>query len=246
MNISPWIPVDPRHTVILSGMITALKIRAEKRLGANISSALVASPTLPYLYDQTLHAAILDAGLEDMDRTHTWYGASFKQPQAVMAGWEIGICHDWWNKTSCYNEAGSWPRENPITILYTSNALCVAMGDTKGIYGYQSSHTYPSSMDFTLGYDERMNNPDEAFYWEAVRERIMKGALGSAVFLPRNPTVWIHGDKAAIDDLKFREVVKRAIQDVLQADPPIYFPDDPEYVAARGAALVLRAGKYGP
>lgn len=227
-------------------MITALKVRAEERLGIKINSTLIASTTLPYLYDQMILASILDAGLEDMDHTHTRYGYSFKQPQAVMAGMGAGMCHQWWNKSACYDEVGAWPGENPITILYTSNALCVSMGGSKGIYGYQSSHTFPSSMDFTLGYDERNHNPDESFYWEVVRERIMKGALGSAAFKPRNPTVWVHGDEEAVSNLRFRQVLKRAIYDILQDEPPVYFTDDPEYVAAKGAALVLRGGKYGP
>lgn len=207
--ISPWIPVDPHHTAILSSMITSLRLRAEERLSVKLNSTLIASTTLPYLSDQTIHASILDAGLEDMDHTHTWYGSSFKQPQAVMAGTGTGMCHYWWNKTACDDEVGAWPRENPITILYTSNTLCVSMGDSKGIYGYQSSHTYPSSMGFTLGFDQRNHNPDESYYWEAVRERIMKGALGSAAFKPRNPTVWVHGDEEAVGDRKFRQALKK-------------------------------------
>lgn len=242
---SPWIPVDPQQTAVLSKMIADLRFRAQKRLGVKINSTLVAAPALPYLYDVNLKASIQDAGLEDMDgRPGGWLGASFRQPQGAMAGLGNGMCHTYWDRPTCSDEAAQLSRDCSVTILYTSNALCVVMGTSKGMYGYQPSGTLPSSMDFKLGYNERNHNPDESFYWAAVRERIMRGALSGAAFLPWNVTVFVHGDKDAVDDPKFREVLEDAIYDLPFGRPPIHFPDDPEFLVARGTASIVRRGKW--
>lgn len=227
-------------------MIEDLKNKAEERLGVKVTSTLVATPALPYLYPTNLHRSILDAGLEDLDdNNYAKIGCQFKQTNAVMAAWGIGMCYTYWDRPTCEHEIGRWPLERSITILYTSNALCVGMGDSQGIYGYEPLYSYPSSMDFTLGYGNRHHSPDEALYWTAVRERIMKGVLGSGLFLPRNHTVFVHGDKDAVENPKFREVLEGVIRSLLSDGLPIYYPDDPEFLAARGAAVVIqREGKF--
>jgi hypothetical protein len=85
-------------------------------------------------------------------------------------------------------------------------------------------------MDFNLGSQALHDNPDEEYYWQAVRDRIVAGVAGG---LPANrPTkVFLLGDKTRGNT--FRAVIEDALKSILGYVPDVY-DDDAVFSAARG------------
>jgi hypothetical protein len=132
------------------------------------------------------------------------------------------------------------PVTTVLMVLYTRNALCVEVSPMKSAYAYYPYLMSPSSMDFNLGLQALHNNPDEEYYWQGVRDRIVAGVTGG---LPANrPTkVFLLCDNTCRNT--FKAVMEDALKSILGYVPDVY-DDDPVFSAARDAAEFARRGGF--
>jgi hypothetical protein len=102
---------------------------------------------------------------------------------------------------------------------------------------------YPGSdkfkvVDLNLGWDKRHENPTGGFYWEAVRDAIIKPALEASYYHHRkSDKILLHGDRCT--DEKFQKVLREVVERALENNPEI-FELDPVFSAARGAAEMAK------
>jgi hypothetical protein len=174
--------------------------------------------------------------LRSLDNPNNLYRL-FREPAGAEASYGLGLCHDPSNVDRCNKEQHEMPIATVLTILYTRNALCVEVSVMKSAYAYYPYATSPPSIDFNLGSQALHDNPDEEYYWKAVRDRIMAGGL------PANrPTkVFLLGESTHED--KFRAVMEDALKSILGYVLEIY-DEDPVFSAARGAAEFARRGGF--
>lgn len=96
----------------------------------------------------------------------------------------------------------------------------------------------PVVTDLNLGWDKRKDNPNEKYYWAAVRDAIITPVLEANKYISRETnTVLLHGDCTWID--RFQNVLREAVEGVLPNKPEI-FAFDPVFSSARGAAEMAK------
>jgi hypothetical protein len=69
------------------------------------------------------------------------------------------------------------PSRYVLSIMYIRNSLCVERVFMQLIYREFPLFAKPLSMDFNLGSDESHSNPDEDYYWQAVKDTIWGGSF---------------------------------------------------------------------
>jgi hypothetical protein len=177
---------------ILAGMPKALRTAAEAYLGNRIYCALAVCPNLVALYREDIEDAFEYLSLRSLDNPNNLFRL-FREPAGAEASYGLGLCHDPSNIDRCNKEEYEMPTTTVLTVLCTKNALCVEVSVMKSAYAYYPYPTSPPSMDFNLGSQAVHDNPDEEYYWQAVRDRIV---VGVAEGLPgRRPTkVFLLGD----------------------------------------------------
>lgn len=220
-------------------MLGDLRIAAEEYLGNSIYYALGACPNLVALYREDIEDAFKYLSLKSLDDPNNLYRL-FREPAGAEASYGLGLCHDPSNVYHCNEEQHEMPITTVLTVLYTRNALCVEVSVMKSAYAYYPYSTSPPSMDFNLGSQALHDNPDEEYYWQAVRDRIVAGVTGG---LPANRPmkVFLLGDSTRGDT--FRTVIEDALKSILGYVPDVY-DDDPVFSAARGAAEFARRGGF--
>jgi hypothetical protein len=224
---------------ILAEMLAALRTAAERYLGSSIYYALAACPNLVALYREDIEDAFEYLSLRSLDNPNNLYRL-FREPAGAEASYGLGLCHDPSNVDRCNKEQHEMPIATVLTVLYTRNALCAEVSVMKSAYAYYPYPTSPPSMDFNLGSQALHDNPDEEYYWQAVRDRIVAGVAGG---LPANrPTkVFLLGESTHED--KFRAAMEDTLKTILGYVPEIY-DKDPVFNAARGAAEFARRGGF--
>ena len=95
-------------------------------------------------------------------------------------------------------------------------------------------------MDFTLGSDALGDNPDDEYYWEAVRKRII-AAIAAAQPNHKATRVFLMGE--SINSDKLRHILSDTLISVFGYVPDIY-EEDPVFTASSGAAEFARRGCY--
>jgi hypothetical protein len=191
---------------------------------------LAACPNLVALYCKDIEDAFEYLFLGSVDNTYNLYRL-FREQAGAEASYGLGLCHDPSNVYRCDKEQHETPVTTVLTVPYVRNALCVEVSVMKSAYAYYPYSTSPPSMDFNLGAQALHDNPDEGYYWQAVRDRIVAGVIGG---LPANrPTkVFLLGDKTRGNT--FKVIILGYVPDV--------YDDDPVFSAARGAAEFARHG----
>lgn len=223
-------------------MIGKLRDAAESFLGHKIRAALVATPLLFGERTSYLKQAIENNGLIDMDEFVLDQPKAFRQPCAVEAGRGFGLCKNYHNVSACQEEEIAMPDVLVLSILYTSNAFGVEASSIHSVNGYYPYATVPTSMDFSLGYDVRDKNPSEKYYWEAVRDLVIAGTLGS--FPTHSPErIQLFGDSDAVDDPRTRKAIDEAMLQLLGYTIPVY-AEDPVFAVVKGAAEIARRGTW--
>lgn len=146
------------------------------------------------------------------------------EPNVAYAGYGLGLFHN----HSSYKECdAAHPTERILSILYTRTALAVTFSkDGSAYYAYES----PLS-DVDLGFDERNRNPNEDYYWEAVRDKIRIPLVKYPYWRPVSRVLLMR--ESALNE-KFNEIPEEALETALEEIPPIY-SDDPLFAVARGA-----------
>lgn len=241
-DLCSMFPGSPNETPVFTEMIGKLRHAAESFLGHKIRAALVATPLLFGERTSSLRQAIENNGLIDMDRMVRDQPKAFRHPCAVEAARGFGLCKNYHNVSACQEEEDEMPYAIVLSILFTSNSLCVEASSMHSVYGYYPYAWNPADTDFTLGYDMRDKNPDERYYWEAVRDRIISGTMAA---FPTHKITRVHvfGDSNAVDDPRTRSTIDAAMRQLLGNTIPI-FADDPVFAVVKGAAEIAKRGTW--
>jgi hypothetical protein len=203
-------------------MIFSLQSLTQTHLSSNINATVAAVPYLRALYSEDVLDAFEYRSLTLFDvNTRKRYE---HEPNVAYAGYGLGLCHNY----SSYEECdAAHPTERILSILYTRTALGVAFSKVGTAY-----YAYESSLfDIDLGFDERNRNPNEEYYWEAVRDKIRMPLIKNPYWRPVK-RVLLMGESALNE--KFNKILEEALRSVFKEMPPIY-RDDPLFVVARGA-----------
>lgn len=223
----------------LANMIAALRRSAQDSLSHEVSSALVATPNLVALYREDVEDALEYIGLKSLDRPNHLFRL-FRETAAVQGHYGFGLCQKPFEPDACLDEILKMNDTDILTVVYTRRSLCLevcAMGSAYSIYPYRST---PTSMDLTLGSDAMNGNPDNAYYWEAVRQRIISAIAVALQY--RQPTrVFLMGESVGSEKLK--HILSHVLVQMLGYMPKVY-EDDPVFAAANGAAEFARRGGY--
>jgi hypothetical protein len=204
--------------------------------GRKISDAVATIPHPAAMYEEDLADAFDYVGLIYLSQYPYWYGGIFPESGAVYAGNECGLCSNYTDQISCEEEKRNPPHqplhENVLSVSYTAGMLTSTWSIKSMGFGFPGSDNY-KFVDLNLGWDMRDENPNNEYYWEAVRDAIIKPALEASTDLHRETNkILLHGDHSTNE--RFQEIT-RGISRALE-DTPKIFELDPVFSAARGAA----------
>jgi hypothetical protein len=226
----------------LAQLILSLRSAVEAHLGGRkISGAVATIPHLPAMYQEDLEDAFEYAGLIYIPHYPYWYGGIFPESGAVYVGNGFGLCSNYTDPASCeeekHNPTHQPLHENVLSVSYTGSILTSTWATEGMWFAYPASDNF-KVVDLGLGWDKRNENPKDSYYWEAVRDAIIKPALEANNYLHKETDkVLLHGDCST--DERFQKVLKEAVEGALENKPRV-FALDPVYSAARGAAEMAK------
>ena len=193
------------------------------------------------MYEEDLEDAFEYVGLIYLPHYPYWYGGIFPESGAVYAGNGFGLCSNYTDRVSCEEEDRNPPHqpvhENVLSVSYTSGILNSTWSIESMGFAYPGSDKF-KVVDLNLGWDKRHENPVAKYYWEAVKDAIIKPAVEASYYSHRKTdTILLHGDHSTDERFQkvLREVVVRA-----QENTPEIFELDPVFSAARGAAEMAK------
>lgn len=224
---------------VLSTMLASLREAAESHLGHCIYSAAVTMPHLKALYLEDIHDAFEYLGLRKLDMP-VRYGC-LHETSTACAGYGFGLCSRYTDLASCKVEQQAMPDDVIMAILYTASALTVTLSVMKSAY-YLWEPPYGHIEDFTLGSDSKYDTPDEAYYWERVRDRLRE-IMALYQYYERPSKVLVLGESA--HEKKFQRSLNEALKTVMPALPDMY-QADAEHAAALGAAEMAKRAPWDP
>lgn len=226
----------------LAKLIKALLSEVKTHLGGRqISGAVATIPHLTALYQEDLEDAFEYVGLIYVPQYPYWYGGIFPESGAVYAANGFGLCSKYKNTTSCREQHENPPHqpqhENVLSISFTSGMLASTWSVESMGFAFPASDQV-IFVDFHLGLENRNDNPNDDYYWEALRDAVVKPALEAENYWKKKTTkVLPHGDCAT--DEQFQKVLREVLSRALEPTPEI-FMIDPVYAAARGAAEMAK------
>ena len=159
----------------LAEMMSVLGKATERFLGHEIQAALFTTPHLAALYREDIEDTFTYVGLTSLENPNPLYHI-LRDTSAVEAASGVGMCKHPEDHDACVEEMRQMPYTYVLTILYTPNALSVEVSQMSSAYSYMAGATNPTSFDFELGADARKHSNNEEDYWEAVKDRVSKGA----------------------------------------------------------------------
>lgn len=219
-------------------MIQELSTRGSGRLGRSITSAAASIPGHTAIahwihpVDRLLHEAFNANDIEYLQIFDCSYqGDPVVGPEnSILAGHKLGLCDPHKSGNSCVRD-DSPPYERYFLVGYYSNEIEVtATGDTMGPYVV---HTYPF-VDYNLRAEARYRNPDELYYWEAVRQFL---SMPLAEFRRIPTKIIMYGDRSG--EPRLRQIVMEVLEKFLREEQMPEWVDngmDPVFVGALGAA----------
>lgn len=198
-------------------------------------------PLLAALYQEDLEDAFEYAGLIYIPHYPYWYGGLFHETGAVYVGNGFGLCSNYTDPVGCDRERKNPPHqpmnENVLSVSYT-RGLLTSTWASEGMWFSYPAPEGPVVADLNLGWDKRNDNPDEEYYWAAVRDAIITPVLEANKYISRQTNkVLLHGDCTLIE--RFQNVLREAVEGVLPNKPEV-FAFDPVYSSARGAAEMAK------
>lgn len=209
--------------------------------GRKISGAVATIPHLAAMYQEDLEDAFEYVGLIYLPHYPIWYGGIFPESGAVYTGNGFGLCSNYTDRVSCEEEKRNPPHqpihENVLSVSYTSGILTSTWSIESMGFAYPGSDIF-KVIDLNLGWDKRHEHPIGDFYWEAVRDAIIKPAVEASYYHHRKTEkILLHGDHSTNE--QFQKVLREVVERALENNPEI-FELDPVFSAARGAAEMAK------
>ena len=224
---------------VLSEMLASLRKATESQLGHRVHSAAATMPHLLALYFEDIHDAFEYLDLQYLDMP-VRYG-QLCETSATYAGYGFGLCSNYSDLATCKTEQQAMPDEVVMAVLYTSSALTVTLSVMKSAY-YLWEPPYRHLEDFGLGSNATHDNPNEAYYWERVRDRLRE-LLVEHQYYERPSRVLLLGE--SVHEKCFRHILIEALESVMHPLPVIH-QKDADYVAALGAAEMAKRAPFDP
>ena len=224
---------------LLAKMLSDLRSRVEEQIGKPVESAGVATLNLVALYQEDMQDAFEYVGLRYLIFP-VRYGITY-ETSAAYAGYKLGLCSDYTNRSACKQEQVDMPSEVVMAVLYTRTALTVSLSIMKSAY-YLWEPPYRHLLDFSLGYDARPVNVAYEGYWDAVGLKLEQLLIENSYY-KRPAKVLLMGD--CVQDKTFQRILKQALSRQMEELPEI-LGSDSEGVAAKGAAEFAKRIPYDP
>lgn len=228
-----------RDVGILSRLLDPLRKQVEERLGRRVESAVVTFPNLVALYDEDILDAMEYAGLTPLPTKNGRAGSPPHEASTAYAGYGLGLCSNYTDWFQCEEEEQQWPLRNVLTILYTKTAFVLYRDILRSAYQFFIPEN--GSSNFNLRSNATHDNPAEEYYWETMREEILRLMVKSPYGIKVSQVI-ILGESAL--DAKFVQFIKSTLLEV-QDELPEFFMTDPIFAAAKGAAeFAIRSPYY--
>ena len=227
------------HVESLADMMSTLLCGAEEFLGHRIISTLAATPNLAALYREEVEDAFDYINVKSLGEPNGLFRL-IRETAAVQGYYGFGLCQEPFEPAACLDEIRKMDDTNVLTVLYTTQSLCLevcVMSSAYSIYPYPSE---PTSMDFTLGSDAIGESPNDEYYWDAVRKRII---MTTAAALPYRKPTRVHLMGESIGSGRLRHILSDTLVPMLGYIPDVY-EEDPVFAASSGAAVFARRGGY--
>lgn len=226
-----------RDVAALSNMTSHLRTAAENHLRYRVTHVLISTPNLLALYDEDIQDTLEHVGLKSADVTMKV--RSLWETISGYAGYGQGLCRDYRNITGCQEEQQSMSDEEIMAVLFTTTALTVSLSTVKSAYGLWEP-PYRRITDFELGLKSRHENPNERYYWEAVKDRLREIMVENQYY-KRPDKVLLFGE--ASGEEKFHDVLNESLSSVMEEMPPI-LDSQSLYAPAEGAAEFAKRGLW--
>ena len=224
---------------VLSTMLASLQDAAESHLGHRIHTAAVTTPHLLALYLEDIHDALEYLDLQNLDMP-VRYGR-LRETSTAYAGYGFGLCSNYTDLATCKEEQQAMPDDVIMAVLYTASALTVTLSVMQSAY-YLWEPPYRHIEDFGLGSDAKHDNPNEAYYWEQVRNRLRE-IIVMHQYYERPSKVLLLGESA--HEEKFLHILSETLNCTVDTLPEIY-QADAEHIAALGAAEMAKRAPWDP
>lgn len=221
-----------RDAGILSRMIKALRMEAERFIGQSMVAAAMSIPQIAGLDEEGVQYAFDYLNLIYIDFPFL-LASPIHSSATIYAGNGLGLCANYTRPDICLEEEGHLRGSLILAISYTHNSLMASEVEIASPYWMREN---TNIAELTLGYNARHENPDENYYWEKVRDTISFPIVASGVY--RNVTkVMLSGD--ASRSSRFRQVLKEVADSVLEVVEGV-IDDDPVHSAAKGVAELAK------
>lgn len=210
-------------------------------MGIRVNSAAASVPRLVALYDEDLYDAFEYVGLEYLQIMSVTAHRSFLtyETSAALAGHNNSLCPNMTIPEECWNDESL--SDNYLIVQYTEDSLFAYHSHTFKQGAYRLSDDCEFSLD--LGSASRNKNPNEEFYWAAVRKVLLRPLMYHSSQRPSS--VILVGDRAR--DAAFRRTLNSVLEEWYQGQAlPKVVDDDPEFVQVRGVAEFARRRKFLP
>ncbi|KAL4881679.1 hypothetical protein BJY04DRAFT_188569 [Aspergillus karnatakaensis] len=204
-----------------------------------VRTAVISYPPAVALYNEDIVDAAAYLNVRVQSGTH------FGQPRemiAAYAGYGRGLCTDPSDKQGCLDELGGLHEVDVLHVEYTLKAMLLHVAAVRGAQS-RADWEIHAVAHYDLGSDGR----DDDGYEERV-ERCLESLLADEYGgkWPESLVVIVTGNEDNIGDGSVRDTIKHALELRGLTSVEILL-DNPEYVAARGAAeLAWRGREFYP
>lgn len=198
-------------------------------------------PRFPAIYDEDLYDSFEYLDLEYIQVIGSNYMGKYMifESQAALTGYNLSVCPDIEDPASC------WP-DQPLNdtyyvVDYTKSSLHAYQLYTFSGGVYDVSELAEHRID--LGSDAQWDNPNEQYYWEEVRQTLLKPLLRRLGDIPAR--IVVVGESSG--EQRFRECLHEVLESYFKGEEisPV-LDGDPLYVQAKGVAELVRRSKYLP
>lgn len=216
-------------------------MEVENALGFQIGSASVSIPRIPAIYDEDIYDSFEYVGLEYLQviRSYSMHGKLFTSgSSAALAGHGLAVCPNITHPETC--REGKRLKDVYYVVDYSKSSLFAYHTRTfpEGAYDIYEVVEF----DPRLGSDSIDDNPSPEYYWEGVRDLLLKCLLTWYYKIPS--AVVIVGESAEIP--AFRRVLNETLREFFKDDLPIFHDKDALYSQAKGVAEFMRRWQYRP
>lgn len=178
-------------------------------------------------------------GLTPLHTKDERVGSQPHEASTAYAGYSLGLCSNYTDWFQCEKEENQWPLQQVLTIFYTKTAFVLYRDILRSAYQFYIPEN--GSSNFNLRSNATHDNPSEEYYWETMREQILRLMVKSPYGINVSQVI-IVGESAL--DAKFVQFIKSTLLEV-QDELPQFFITDPIFAAAKGAAeFAIRSPYY--